>query len=207
MDGEDRVLLVGSADRLAPAARSVITGEHRGQKGLRTAVRLVERIEHEKAATPLEALVREHSLLLEHRPPYNRWRCAPESYLYIRAGGGPLWSELVNHSPRTPLAPEPGGEPGSRDGLIIGPFRRRSSARAAVELLQRLLPGPTVRLRCGSQSGQRCPGDRPGLLARRTCPKHRHHGPTATGRGGNRQVQTRGFTRRSAGDDPGMRPS
>ena len=151
----DRVLLVGSADRLAPAARSVITGEHKGQKGLRTAVRLVERIEHEKAATPLEALVREHSLLLEHRPPYNRWRCAPESYLYIRAGGGRSGLSLSTTRRAPRWLQKPGGEPGSRDTLIIGPFRRRSSARAAVDLLQSCYP---VRP-CDCDAGARAAND------------------------------------------------
>ena len=86
VDGESRVLLVGSADRLAPAARSVITGEHKGQKGLRTAVCLVERIEHEKARISIGG-------------------AAPQRVTSISGPAGCL-AQFVNHSPRTPLAPE-----------------------------------------------------------------------------------------------------
>jgi DNA polymerase-3 subunit epsilon len=141
LDEEGRALLVGRADHLADEVRSFFmtgVGQHRG---LRTAVRLVERVDHEVAATPLEALFREQQLLLEHRPPYNPFSTAPEGYVYIRAGGsGPgLTLSVTRRAPRG-LRDQDANPATSRQDLTIGPFRRRSSAHAAVALLRRCYP-------------------------------------------------------------------
>ena len=87
MGEEERVLLAGRGDRLAEEVRSFFVSGARRHRGLRTAVRLVDRIDYEETATPLEAVIREQELLLEHRPPYNPFWTAPEGYVYIRAGG------------------------------------------------------------------------------------------------------------------------
>jgi DNA polymerase-3 subunit epsilon len=141
LGAEDRPLLVGRADHLAEEVRSFFMINPRNSRGLKTAVSLVERIDHEAAATPLEALFREQRLLLEYRPPYNPFWTSPESYVYIKAGGsGPgLTLSATRREPRwlgdRDLAPA-----SAHRDLVIGPFRRRSSAHAAVALLQRCYP-------------------------------------------------------------------
>ena len=54
---------------------------------VRSAVRLVERIDWDETCTPLEAVVREQELILEHRPSCNLHGTRPETYAYIKAGG------------------------------------------------------------------------------------------------------------------------
>lgn len=134
---EDDVLLTGSASRLADEVRSVFLPGPRQHRGVRTAARSVERIEHQPAATPLEALVREHELSLEHAPPHNAFRVSPEKYVYIRAGGaGPGLALFVSR--QAPRPQRPGDD--DNNGVILGPFRRRSSAQAAVTLLRQCYP-------------------------------------------------------------------
>ncbi len=138
MGEADTVLLVGSAGCLAEEVRSVFMPGPRLDRGVRTAVRLVESIAHEKAATPLEAVVREHQLLLERHPTHNPFRCSPAGYTYIRAGGaGPgLALRATDTEPRWVSK----GDVKPSGDILIGPFRRRRSARAAVSALQACYP-------------------------------------------------------------------
>jgi DNA polymerase III epsilon subunit family exonuclease len=138
---QGQALLVGRADRLAEEVRSLFATCARGQRGLRTAIRLVDRIDYEETVTPLEAVAREQELLLEHRPPHNPYCTAPEGYVYIRAGGnGPgLSLSATRRAPRW-LRDADSSPAASRGDLLIGPFRRRSSAQAAIALLQRCYP-------------------------------------------------------------------
>jgi DNA polymerase-3 subunit epsilon len=138
---EERPLLVGRANHLAEEVRSFFMPNPRGNRGLKTAVSLVERIDHEAAVTPLEALFREQQLLLEYRPPYNPFWTGPEGYVYIKAdGSGPgLKVSATRREPRWLGDYGPAPAPVHRD-LVIGPFRRRSSAHAAVAMLQRCYP-------------------------------------------------------------------
>ncbi len=138
---EERALLVGRADHLADDVRSFFMAGARRHKGLRTAVRLVERIDHEQTATTLEAVVREQQLLLEHRPPYNQYWTAPEGYVYIKAGArGPGLNLLATRRAPRWLG-DPSHDPLPPQGdLVIGPFRRRGAAYAAVSLLRECYP-------------------------------------------------------------------
>ena len=136
---DDEVLLVGRADELGSEVRSLFMPGPRKHRGVRTALQMVERIEYEPALTPLEAMVREHRLLVDCRPAFNPYWTEPDNHVYIRIRrGGPGLS--LSTSGRAPgwlhdidcLPPE--GE------QVIGPFRRRTAARAAVALLQRCYP-------------------------------------------------------------------
>jgi DNA polymerase-3 subunit epsilon len=152
MGHDDRALLVGQADHLAQEVRSLFMPGPRRHRGMRTALGLVERIDHEESATSLEAAIREQQLILEHRPPYNPYWTAPEGYLYIRAAGGGSGLALMT-TRRAPRWLRDHGVSSSpvHGELVIGPFRRRSSAQAAVTLLQRCFP---IR-HCPRQSGTR----------------------------------------------------
>jgi DNA polymerase III epsilon subunit family exonuclease len=156
MGEEERVLLVGRADRIAEEVRSFFVTGGRQHRGLRTAVRLVDRVDCEQTVTPLEAVVREQELLLEHRPPYNPYWTAPEGYVYIRAGGrGPGLSLYVTRrAPRWLRDADSGPAPVHGD-LVIGPFRRRSSAQAAVALLRRCYPIRHCPRRAGAKPCER----------------------------------------------------
>lgn len=141
LDEDGQALLVGRADRLAEEVRARFMAGARRHRGLRTAVRLVERIDHEPAATPLEAVVREQQLVLQHRPPYNQYWSAPETYLFIAAGGrGP--GLTLSATRRGPVASDAADKAraSAQPHLTIGPFRRRSAVHEAVSLLRACYP-------------------------------------------------------------------
>ena len=157
VDKDGRILYVGKADRLGERVRSYFVANAGHSRKVRQAVRLVERVDWDETCTPLEAVVREQQLILEHRPPCNLHGGRPERYAYVKAGGSGLGLNLYV-SCRTPkwlaqmeLAPEPtqGGRtlarvPKSsssrRQALTLGPFRGRARLSAALDLLQRCYP-------------------------------------------------------------------
>jgi DNA polymerase III subunit epsilon len=71
MDQHGSVLYVGKADRLRERVRSYFVPGAGHTRKLRQALHLVEKIDWEETSTPLEAVVREQELILEHRPPCN----------------------------------------------------------------------------------------------------------------------------------------
>jgi DNA polymerase-3 subunit epsilon len=154
-----QILLVGHADVLGEEVRSYFLSRHRSGK-IRTAVRLVQRIDWQAVQTPLEALMQEHRLRLEHRPPYNPHDAKPEDYVYVRtSGAGPGLNLLATkRAPRWTVRPEGGGSYLER-GLVMGPFRRSSAAHAALRLLRDCYP-----IRC--------------------CPRRRKNTPCTRGRRG-----------------------
>ena len=52
----------------------------------------MERIDWDESVTPLEAVVREQELILEHKPPYNFQGSRPENYTYLKVGGCRCWA-------------------------------------------------------------------------------------------------------------------
>lgn len=168
---EGHVLLTGSAARLADEVRAVLVSASRQHRGLRAAVRSVERVDSRPAATPLEALMDEHRLASELRPPHNLYRAAPENYSYVRAGGpGPGLTLTASRR-----APRWSGARGRSHEIVLGPFRNRSATRAVVSLLQQCYP-----IRQCPKSGDQRPCDRgasgsclsPCTAAQETCERH-----------------------------------
>jgi DNA polymerase-3 subunit epsilon len=139
--GKDgHILYVGKADCLGERVRSHFVANADHARKVRQAVRLVERIDWDEACTPLEAVVDEQRLILEHRPSCNMYGTRPETYAYIKAGGGgglslftssraPKWLDASCPLTRSPRQP-----------LVMGPFRGRMRLHAAIELLQRCYP-------------------------------------------------------------------
>ncbi len=141
VDNEGQIIYIGKADRLGERVRShFIAGVDHTRK-VRQAVRLVERIDWAEASTPLEALVQEQRLILEHRPSYNLHGTRPETYAYIRAvNAGPGLSLSVSKRAPRWLDGSDRPAPFAQASLIIGPFRSRARLHAALDLLQRCYP-------------------------------------------------------------------
>ena len=87
MDKHGAVLYVGKADRLRERVRSyfVAGGGHAPQGAAGRAPGGADRLGRD--LHPLEAVVREQELILEHRPPCNVHGSRPENYVYLKAGG------------------------------------------------------------------------------------------------------------------------
>ncbi len=141
LDKDGQILYVGKADRLGERVRSYFVASAALSRKVRGAVRLVERIEWDETSTPLEAVVREQELILEHRPSCNLHGTRPETYAYIKAGGtGRGLALFASSRPPKWLAAGQDLEPPGGGSLIMGPFRKRSRVAAALDLLQRCYP-------------------------------------------------------------------
>jgi len=171
VDKQGAVLYVGKADRLRERVRSYFMPSGGHARKVRQAVHLVERIDWDESFTPLEAVVREQELILEHKPPCNVQGSRPENYTYLKVGGAGagLTLTMTTRQPRWLGADEHGLQP-PRSPLIIGPFRGRARMGQALDLLHRCYPirrcprgtvtRPCVRLECGDCLAP-CAGERP----------------------------------------------
>lgn len=169
MDRHGTVLYVGKADRLRERVRSYFVPGAGHTRRLRQAVHLVEQIDWDETHTPLEAVVREQELILEHRPPCNIQGGRPESYMYLKAGsnGAGLSLTISSRQPRWLTSSENPVRP-PRTPLVLGPFRGRSRMAQALDLLHHCYPirrctrgntdRPCVRRECGDCLGP-CTGD------------------------------------------------
>jgi len=173
VDKHGAVLCVGKADRLRERVRSYFVPGGGHTRKMRQAVHLVERIDWDETFTPLEAVVREQELILEHKPPCNVQGSRPENYTYLKVGGAgagltlamttrqPRWLGVEEQGPRPPRAP-----------LVIGPFRGRARIGQALDLLHLCYPirrcprgtvtRPCIRLECGDCLAP-CAGGRPAV--------------------------------------------
>ncbi|MCX8032354.1 MAG: exonuclease domain-containing protein [Thermoleophilia bacterium] len=147
------VLFVGKADSLAEKVRSHFVNANSLSRGMRQAIQAVEHIAWEEVLTPLEALVKEHLQILEHRPIFNSHGFHPENYVYLKVGRGHhgLTLGLTRRPPK--FLAGPSEEPQRSSGAVfLGPFRSRTKLRAAIRLLQELYP-----LRRCSRRARTCP--------------------------------------------------
>ncbi|MBN1631753.1 MAG: GIY-YIG nuclease family protein, partial [Thermoleophilia bacterium] len=141
LDKDGQILYVGKADRLRERVRSHFVDNADNGRRVRQALRLVERIDWDETGTPLEAVVREQELILEHRPLCNMHGTRPETYCYVKvSSGGPgLNLSTTSRAPRW-LASEAQPSPQSRRPIVMGPFRGRTRLNAALDLLQHCYP-------------------------------------------------------------------
>ncbi len=149
VDKDGTILYVGKADRLRERVRSYFVAHGDHSRKVRQAIRLVDHIDWDETGTPLEAVVREQELILEHRPPCNLHGGRPENYAYLKVGGsGPGLNLYVSSRPPAWLvaseSPPEGLSVGTarppRLPLVLGPFRGRTRLNAALDLLQRCYP-------------------------------------------------------------------
>lgn len=141
LDKDGRTLYIGKADRLGERVRSHFVASANHARKVRQAGRLVEQIDWEETITPLEAVVHEQRLILEHRPSCNLHGTHPETYSYIKAvgGGSGLTLSTTRRAPKWLDDPERAERPG-RQPLVLGPFRGRARLNAALDLLTRCYP-------------------------------------------------------------------
>jgi DNA polymerase-3 subunit epsilon len=170
LDKDGRILYVGKADRLRERVRSHFVANSNPARKVRQAIRLVEKIEWDETFTPLEAVVREQELILQHRPPCNLHGSRPENYTYLKLADSKMGLHLytTTRGPRSPDTRPDGLVLRSRRPLLLGPFRGRSRLTGALELLQRTYPirrcpqhtdgRPCVRAEAGRCLGP-CAGD------------------------------------------------
>jgi DNA polymerase III subunit epsilon len=128
-DGEDRILYIGKAKNLRDRVGSYYgqpLGYTRKMDGL---IESLARIECRTTGTELEALLLEAQLIRRHQPRYNRALRGHEDYPYIKVTMSSPW-------PRVSLATARRDD-GDR---YFGPYRSRSAARRAVDLINELLP-------------------------------------------------------------------
>jgi DNA polymerase-3 subunit epsilon len=142
VDKDGRILYVGKADRLRDRVRSYFVANAAPARKARQAVRLVERIDWDETYTPLEAVVREQELILEHRPPCNLHGSRPENYTYLKVAESRMGFSLLatTRGPTHPDEPRAGRGGRSNGAMLLGPFRGRARLTAALDLLQKSYP-------------------------------------------------------------------
>ncbi|GAB4248322.1 MAG: DEDD exonuclease domain-containing protein [Thermoleophilia bacterium] len=154
-DESGNILYVGKAESLRDRVRSYFLSGASHTRKVRQALRRLHEVGYEQTATPLEALIREQELILEHRPPANVHGRRPENYVYLKLTPSPLGSRLyvsdrfASRAPARPLPPAAA----FGDVVVLGPFRSRSRAAAAVDLLHRCYP---IRRCSGSKPAGAC---------------------------------------------------
>ena len=126
LDQDEHVLYVGKADKLRERVRSYFVSDSEHARKVRQAIRLVERIDWVETVTPLEAVVREQELILEHRPPCNLQGRRPENYAYVKIGGSGSGLNLyVSGRPPKWLVP--------KTTVVGGPDRSAGTAATHVD--------------------------------------------------------------------------
>jgi len=140
-DENDEVLYVGKADHLRDRVRSYFVSGPDHSRRIRQALRRLHHIDCVETITPLDAVVTEQDLILEHRPQCNTFGRNPERYVYLKAGGNHGLHIYASTSPSTRGA-----------AIVMGPFRGKGRVTAAIELLTRCYP---IR-RCARDAGDPC---------------------------------------------------
>ena len=130
------MLYVGKADRLRERVRSYFVAEAGAlPQGAAGRAPVGNGATGRRPGSPLEAVVREQELILEHRPPCNVQGRKPENYVYLKAAGKDRGLRALRQ--------RHAGSPTA--GIVLGPFRGRSRILQAARLAPPLLPHPPVR--------------------------------------------------------------
>ncbi len=133
-DAFDSVLYVGKAKNLRKRVASYYSqplGYTRKMDGL---LETLSRIQIEVVGSELEALILESQLIRRYRPRYNTVQRNAEQYVYVKVDISNPWPRVTTCRDR------------ANDGArYFGPFKSSSRARAAVELVNDVLPLRTCR--------------------------------------------------------------
>lgn len=142
LDREGQVLYVGQAEQMRERVRSHFVSNPSLPRKVRRAVRLVERVEWDETCTPLEAVIREQELILEHRPSCNLQGGRPEGYAYLRVGNSRagLYLYMSSRAPSNSASVTAQRTREFAIPLVLGPFRGRSRLARALDLLQLCYP-------------------------------------------------------------------
>ena len=158
-DGKGRVLYVGKADVLRDRVRSYF-GPSLDVRHVRLVER-AERIEYVVTGSISEAYLLENNLIKQHRPRYNIRLKDDKSYPYVKVTLGEDFPRIL----RTRIL-------GDRSARYFGPFANAKSVDESLDLLQKLFPYRTCKLRIEADGDGRgktvppsaLPGGRPCLL-------------------------------------------
>jgi DNA polymerase-3 subunit epsilon len=154
VDRRGTTLYVGKATNLRARVRSYFSGDTRRKIG--PMLREAHAVEHEVAATALEAAVRELRLIRELQPRYNRQGRDPGKYRYVRLT---LSEDFPRLAVATVVRP--------RD-LHLGPVSSTAAARRIIEAVQSAVPLRRCTDRPGrAQRGAPCTAAQLGVA---TCP-------------------------------------
>ncbi len=158
-DAKGRVLYVGKADVLRDRVRSYF-GPSLDVRHVRMVER-AERIEYAVTGSISEAYLLEANLIKQHRPRYNIRLKDDKSYPYVKITLGEEFPRIL----RTRTL-------GDRSARYFGPFANAKSVDQSLDLLQKLFPYRTCKLRIDAGEDGRgktvppsaLPGGRPCLL-------------------------------------------
>ena len=126
-DQEGQLLYVGKAKNL----KNRVTSYFRASGLTAKTMALVNRIQHIEVTvttTEVDALLLEHNLIKEHRPPYNISLKDDKSYPYIYLSSQDRWPRLGLHR-----------GPKRRKGEYFGPYPSAGAVRSTLHLLQKVL--------------------------------------------------------------------
>src|ERR1700687_4913705 len=158
-DAKGRVLYVGKADALRDRIRSYF-GASLEVRHIRMVER-AERIEYAVTGSISEAYLLENNLIKQHHPRYNIRLKDDKSYPYVKITLGEDFPRILR---RRTL--------GDRSARYFGPFANAKSVDQSLDLLQKLFPYRTCKLRIDADADGRgktvppsaLPGGRPCLL-------------------------------------------
>ena len=158
-DAKGRVLYVGKADALRDRVRSYF-GPSLDVRHVRMVER-AERIEYAVTGSVSEAYLLENNLIKQHHPRYNIRLKDDKSYPYVKITLGEDFPRIL----RTRTL-------GDRSARYFGPFANAKSVDQSLDLLQKLFPYRTCKLRIDADADGRgrtvppsaLPGGRPCLL-------------------------------------------
>ena len=158
-DGRGRVLYVGKADVLRDRIRSYF-GPSLEVRHVRLVER-AERLEYVITGSIAEAYLLENNLIKQHRPRYNIRLKDDKSYPYVKVTLGEDFPRIL----RTRIL-------GDRSAKYFGPYANAKSVDESLDLLQKLFPYRTCKLRIDAGEDGRgktvpasaLPGGRPCLL-------------------------------------------
>ena len=158
-DGRGRVLYVGKADVLRDRIRSYF-GPSLEVRHVRMVER-AERLEYVITGSIAEAYLLENNLIKQHRPRYNIRLKDDKSYPYVKVTLGEDFPRIL----RTRIL-------GDRTAKYFGPYANAKSVDESLDLLQKLFPYRTCKLRIDAGEDGRgktvppsaLPGGRPCLL-------------------------------------------
>ncbi|WP_108124385.1 excinuclease ABC subunit UvrC [Saccharospirillum mangrovi] len=124
-DADDTLLYVGKAKNLKNRVSSYFRGRGLTNKTLALVAR-IQRIETTVTHSETEALLLEHTLIKQHRPPYNILLVDDKSYPYIKLTTGGDWPGLYVHR-------------GARKGTseYFGPYPSAGAVRESLAILQK----------------------------------------------------------------------
>jgi excinuclease ABC subunit C len=158
-DARGRVLYVGKADVLRDRVRSYF-GPSLEVRHVRMVER-AERLEYVVTGSISEAYLLENNLIKQHHPRYNIRLKDDKSYPYVKITLGEDFPRIL----RTRAL-------GDRSARYFGPFANAKSVDQSLDLLQKLFPYRTCKLRIDAEADGRgktvppsaLPGGRPCLL-------------------------------------------